>query len=166
MSASGADEDVLLELAKAVASGSDVDWKTAEESSDQLDVRDAVAQLHIVSNLASAYRSAGDAVTPGPRVPDSTLPKSWGRLEIRGELGHGRFGTVYRAWDPALECDIALKIMHGADRSAAVMQEARLLARVRHPNVVTVHGVDQYDDAVGLRMEFVDGLTLKQTVES
>ena len=69
MSGPGAENDVLLELAKAVASGSDVDWQTAEESSDRLDLRDAVAQLHIVSNLAVAYRAAGELPAIGPSVP-------------------------------------------------------------------------------------------------
>ena len=72
MSAPGAEPDVLLELAKAIASGSDVDWKTAEESSDRLDFRDAVAQLHIVSNLAAAYRTAGESPGTAPTVPPAT----------------------------------------------------------------------------------------------
>ena len=45
-----------------------------------------------------------------------------------------------------------------------MIQEARLLARVRHPNVVTVYGVDRNENAVGLWMELVEGLTLKQVL--
>ena len=165
MTAHGADNEALLQLAQAVASGSDVDWNTAETSlGADPELRDALAQLKIVEQLATVCRSTDQQDDASVTSSGSAPLKSWGRLEIRRELGRGRFGTVYLAWDPALECEVALKIMHDAERSAAVIQEARLLARVRHPNVVTVHGVDQYDQAVGLRMEFVEGLSLKQAL--
>jgi len=89
---------------------------------------------------------------------------TWGPLEIRRTIGHGRFGTVHVAWDPSLEREVALKILRSADQSAAVIREARLLARVRHPNVVTVYGVDQHDEAVGLWMDLIEGLTLRQVL--
>jgi TolB-like protein/tetratricopeptide (TPR) repeat protein len=102
--------------------------------------------------------SAGDSdVRPFARL-------TWGPLEIRRTIGHGRFGTVHVAWDPSLEREVALKILRTADQSAAVIREARLLARVRHPNVVTVYGVDQHDDAVGLWMDLIEGLTLRQVL--
>jgi serine/threonine-protein kinase len=71
---------------------------------------------------------------------------------------------VHVAWDPSLEREVALKILRSADQSAAVIREARLLARVRHPNVVTVYGVDQHDEAVGLWMDLIEGLTLRQVL--
>ncbi len=94
----------------------------------------------------------------------SSTSNTWGPLELRRTIGRGRFGTVHVAWDPSLEREVALKILRKADQSAAVIQEARLLARVRHPNVVTVYGVDRNENAVGLWMELVDGLTLKQVL--
>ena len=94
----------------------------------------------------------------------SSTSNTWGPLELRRTIGQGRFGTVHVAWDPSLEREVALKILRKADQSAAVIQEARLLARVRHPNVVTVYGVDQNENAVGLWMELVEGLTLKQVL--
>ena len=94
----------------------------------------------------------------------SSTSNAWGPLELRRTIGQGRFGTVYVAWDPELEREVALKILREADQSAAVIQEARLLARVRHPNVVTVYGVDRHENAVGLWMELVEGLTLKQVL--
>ena len=94
----------------------------------------------------------------------SFTSNTWGPLEIRRTIGQGHFGTVHVAWDPSLEREVALKILRKADQSAAVIQEARLLARVRHPNVVTVYGVDRNENAVGLWMELVEGLTLKQVL--
>jgi serine/threonine-protein kinase len=88
----------------------------------------------------------------------------WGPLECRRKIAQGSFGTVYLAWDPALERQVALKVLQAAERSHAVMREGRLLARVRHPNVVTVYGIDEYDGTVGLWMEWIDGLTLTQVL--
>jgi serine/threonine-protein kinase len=88
----------------------------------------------------------------------------WGALKLRRKIADGSFGTVYLAWDPALEREVALKVLRSADRSRTVIQEGRLLARVRHPNVVTVYGADEYEGTVGLWMEWVDGLTLTQVL--
>ena len=57
---------------------------------------------------------------------------------------------MHLAWDPRLEREVALKILHRSPRSASVIREGRLLASIRHPNVVNVYGVDEFDDAVGL----------------
>src|SRR6185436_11025207 len=88
----------------------------------------------------------------------------WGALECRRKIAGGTFGTVYLAWDPALEREVALKVLPAANRSHTVIQEGRLLARVRHPNVVTVYGIDEYEGTVGLWMEWVEGLTLTQVL--
>src|SRR5215470_15616904 len=53
----------------------------------------------------------------------------WGALECRRKIAGGRFGTVYLAWDPALEREVALKVLQRAGRSQTVIQEGRLLAR-------------------------------------
>ena len=112
--------------------------------------------------------STSDSSWPTASAADSDVAPvarlTWGPLEIRRTIGQGRFGTVHVAWDPSLEREVALKILRSADQSAAVIREARLLARVRHPNVVTVYGVDQHDDAVGLWMDLIEGLTLRQVL--
>lgn len=93
----------------------------------------------------------------------------WGTLILLNEVGRGGFGTVYRAWDPALTREVALKIIAvpESDKEVArsVLAEGRLLARVRHPNVVTVYGAQQIGDQVGLWMEFVNGRTLQALIE-
>ena len=79
--------------------------------------------------------------------------QTWGSLQILQEIGHGGFGVVYRAWEPALTREVALKIIRprepNPDALAAILREGQLLARVRHPNVVTVYGAQQigkFDD--------------------
>ena len=114
------------------------------------------------ANRALAESTASISSEPQAAVPAET--GRWGTLECRRRIVGGRFGTVYLAWDPALEREVALKVLPAAGRSHTVIQEGRLLARVRHPNVVTVYGVDEYEGAIGLWMEWVEGLTLTQVL--
>ena len=53
----------------------------------------------------------------------------WGALQCRARIAGGGFGTVYLAWDPALERDVALKVLRPGSRSHAVIREGRLLAQ-------------------------------------
>jgi serine/threonine protein kinase len=75
------------------------------------------------------------------------------------EVGSGTYGRVHRAWDPQLECEIAIKILHR--HVTDVIPEGRTLAKVRDPNVVSVLGLETHGDRIGLCMEFVHGQTLK-----
>src|ERR1041384_5712209 len=116
------------------------------------------------STRALADSTASIANETQTSVPLAPTMSRWGPLECRRKIAGGRFGTVYVAWDPALEREVALKVLAAEGRSHTVIQEGRLLARVRHPNVVTVYGVDEYEGTVGLWMEWVEGLTLTQVL--
>src|ERR1700704_1552962 len=88
----------------------------------------------------------------------------WGPLRIIEQVGRGTFGDVYRAWDTRLDREVALKILRrheSSSDSTTVIEEGRLLARVRHPNVVTVYGAERINGRVGVWMEFVHGRTLE-----
>jgi TolB-like protein/Tfp pilus assembly protein PilF len=151
----------LLRLAAAVADGQAVDWPNVESSASVGDST-VVRELRALSELVAVHRSVSVPLVPGD-APG--LKDAWGPLEIRREIGRGAYATVYLAWDPGLEREVALKLLNaapGAEQSAAVVQEARLLARVDHPNVVRVFGIDEHDGALGLAMEFIEGLTLKR----
>jgi serine/threonine protein kinase/tetratricopeptide (TPR) repeat protein len=157
------DDSSLLKLAGAVADGGTVEWHQEESAASGEHKKDIIRQLEAVAAVAGAYQDLPAQETiavPGGR--GLSVPSAWGRLEIRREIGRGGFGTVYLAWDAALERDVALKVLRADERSEAVVQEGRLLARVRHPNVVMVYGVDEYEGTVGLWMELVEGLTLNQ----
>ena len=98
------------------------------------------------------------------------MPERWGSLVVRERVGAGVFGEVYRAYDEQLQREVALKLLRVGSRSsdrlaAKVLNEGRLLARLRHPNVVMVHGVEARGDRVGLWMEFVRGCTLEQLLD-
>ncbi len=101
-------------------------------------------------------RTAPDSeVTDSPEMIDWTTAwtrgtlGSLGRFQLRERLGDGGFGHVYLAYDPRLDRDVALKVLKQPEPSARVMErffrEARAVARLDHPNIVTVHdaGFDQ-----------------------
>jgi serine/threonine-protein kinase len=165
-----ADNDAtILRLAGAVADGDAIDWADAEAAADNPALQATLLELKIVADLGSAHRRAADdsdaAAGAPPRPPAPPRVGSWGPLELRRAIGSGFFGTVYLAWDPSLEREVAVKILRDSDRSAEVIREGRLLAKVNHRNVVTIHGAYRYDEADGLWMEFIDGLTLKESLE-
>ncbi len=90
----------------------------------------------------------------------------WGQLVLGDKVGEGAFGEVYRAWDVVLEREVALKLLRAAEEDPALLQEARMLARLRrHPNVVTVYGADRHDERSGIWMDFIEGETLAAIVE-
>jgi TolB-like protein/Tfp pilus assembly protein PilF len=172
------DAAALLSLAESIADGEPIDWVAAEERAPAGD-RAIVRQLRILSDLAGLHRSfdpiAAAAVETAARPADAAARQgvaspaigTWAHLALVERLGGGSFGDVYRAWDRHLERDVALKLLRtdeslddlGASRIAI---EGRLLARVRHPNVITVHGVDVHERRVGLWMDLVRGVTLEQ----
>ncbi len=109
---------------------------------------------------------------PTEGSPDSALPGQldrWGPFERLQRVGRGAFGEVYRAFDPTLQRHVALKLLlpRGLDRDAearSLLKEARAMARIRHPNVVPIYGVDQHHGRVGFWSDFVQGQTLSDVL--
>ena len=94
---------------------------------------------------------------------DTSIPQHWGHLRIESLIGEGSFGRVYRAFDPVLQREVALKLRSGPgqdDNDAGFIAEARRLARVRHPNVLAVHGADVHGGRAGLWTDLLEGTTL------
>src|SRR5262249_51449939 len=79
------------------------------------------------------------------------------------EIGRGGHGVVCRAWDTRLAREVALKLLVD-DPSGDTIAEARRLARVSHPGIVSIHGADRVGDQVGLWMELLRGRTLDRIV--
>jgi tetratricopeptide (TPR) repeat protein/predicted Ser/Thr protein kinase len=143
------DENTVLELcegsldaARAGAAGAHID--------------DCATCRRLVALVAGDGERAADA----PLAPGATL----GRHVILEAVGAGAMGFVYAAYDPELERKVALKLLR-PDVSAAtlrgrLLREARAMAQLSHPNVITVHDVGTFGDHVFIAMEFVDGGTL------
>lgn len=93
---------------------------------------------------------------------------TWGPFQLLERVGQGSFGVVYRAYDTVLEREVALKLLlAGAvpeEDQAGALREARSMARVRHPNVLPVYGVDIHDNRPGFWTEFVHGKTLSEVL--
>ncbi len=94
---------------------------------------------------------------------------SLGRYLVLDRLGQGGMGVVYAAYDPELDRRLAVKLLRpdaGAaqaeTRRTRLQREAQAMARLSHPNVITVHDVGTAGDQVFVAMELVDGVTLKR----
>ncbi len=108
-----------------------------------------------------------DGIERAPPATNDTPPtRSIGRLTIVRTLGAGGMGVVYAAFDPKLEREVAVKLIraerdHGAAR-ARLEREALALAKLAHPNIVTVYDVGVHDGQVWVSMELVHGRTLSR----
>ncbi len=88
-----------------------------------------------------------------------------GRYELRNLLGRGGFATVYRAWDPLLRREVALKVLPSdwAEEPAMrhrFMREAQTLAGIEHPHIITVYDVGEADGRPYFTMPVMEGGTL------
>ncbi len=164
------DQERLLDLASAVAAGSDVNWDDVERNSKNERERSVVREMRLIADIAEIARNPSSQLTGRSSRENQPHPaplQTWGYLRLMNQVGDGSFGKVYRAWDSRLERDVALKLVPSSDPSdsfnlSRAIKEARLLARVRHPNVVAVFGADCHDDRFGLWMEFINGRTLEE----
>jgi eukaryotic-like serine/threonine-protein kinase len=107
-----------------------------------------------------------------PDAPDRsrrTLPRgtNLGRYVLLDPVGHGGMGVVYGAFDPELDRKVAIKFLRGregnpAQARAQLLAEAQAIARLSHPNIVTVHDVGTFEGEVFFAMEYVKGETLRR----
>jgi len=111
----------------------------------------------------------------GKEPPAAPSPEAIGlhfpHLEVLELLGHGGMGTVYKARQPHLNRLVALKILaanKGQDPAFAerFTREAQTLARLNHPNIVTLYDFGKVDGMYYLLMEYVDGVSLRQLLQS
>ena len=164
----------LRAVIRRLASGASVDWNAVNDQQADDATRGLLRSLRTVSTIAEVH---GTIQTVSPHTELSRTPvrarderneenTMWGSLALLERIGHGAHGDVYRAWDPRLDREVALKLLrhtgHEADRPS--VEEGRMLARVRHPNVVTIYGADYLDGRAGIWMEFLDGHTLQEIV--
>ena len=167
------DDPFLLDLADAVLEGRPLDWTAAIANASDT-YRPLILDFQSLAAVASlgATSTVSESASPARVFDDTrTQPATWGPLAILNRIGRGRFGDVYRAIDPRLDRPVALKLLrhreHGRSAAeSAVIDEGRLMARVRHPNVVTVYGAERIDGRVGLWMELIDARRSKRNSAS
>ena len=131
---------------------------------------DGVIRLAGIIQAFSNLRRDGSAaqrVTAEPPPRHAGDRFAWGHLQVQERLGGGSFGDVYRAYDSVLERDVALKLRRDtAITGRGYILEARRLARVRHANVLAIHGVAVHDGRAGLWCDLVDGQALNDWISS
>lgn len=127
-------------------------------------------------NMASETEFSGEVGHNGTKVVKQApsleeLAEKFPQLEILELLGQGGMGAVYKARQRELDRIVALKILlprngGGAAFAERFAREAKALARLNHPNIVTLYEFGRADDLFFFLMEFVDGLNLRQLVET
>jgi len=94
-----------------------------------------------------------------------------GPYEILSAIGAGGMGEVYRARDPKLGRDVAIKVLpeafaRDAERMARFQREAKVLASLDHPNIATIHGLEESAGIRALVMQLVEGPTLADRIKA
>lgn len=135
---------------------------------------DAPQGLCVKCLLTAAATPTRAGQPPGePSAPPSLemVASAFPQLEIIELIGHGGMGVVYKARQPRLDRFVALKLLpHSLAAEPAFAErfnrEARVLARLNHPNIVTVHDFGESGGFFYLMMEFVDGVNLRQAMQA
>ncbi len=167
------DDERLLRLVESVLSGSrraDGDPRAGFDGAEERQVLLRLDEIRRIADFHKLLHTTGGTLVP---------PQTWGRLRILRLLGRGAFADVYLAHDPDLDRDVALKLYRvtplpesshfategpsiSRDHLVSVLREGQLMARVRHPNVVVIHGAEEIDGQVGIWMDYIDGRTLAE----
>src|SRR5437762_10116393 len=92
-----------------------------------------------------------------------------GRYEIHSQIGAGGMGEVYRAYDPKMNREIAIKILPAAfsadkERLARFEQEAQAAGSLNHPNILAIYHIDAHDDSPYIVAELLEGETLRKRI--
>lgn len=182
-------DEILLRIAGAISDAETVDWEAERHRSP--DLSDSLERLRLVESMVRVASAPLEAPPEGTRAalpeaahaapdagaaasrgePDSAgpaviAPRSWGPLRVLEKIGEGGFAEVFRAHDPTLDCDVALKLWRrDVEDQERLLDEAKRLARVRHDNVLVVHGADRFAGRAGMWTDLVRGETLEQRLE-
>jgi serine/threonine protein kinase/Tol biopolymer transport system component len=156
--------DRAARVAARIADDSTIDWTAAAAEAATPDDRALVDELRTIAEIATLHRAPVDSSADG----SGRAPEVWGSLTLLSRIGEGRFGDVHIAWDARLQRRVALKLIRVSSASLAsptkAIDEARLLARVRHPNVLTVFGAEFHSGQAGIWTEYIEGRTLSALI--
>lgn len=177
-------DDPIDDLTRSVSEGVPVDWERAESGTQDAEDRASLQALRDLERIAEYHRrlQRSPLRESNPERARRTVeenaargvarPEQWGDLTLLERASAGASGEVWRAWDAWLQREVALKFLLTLDGLAPdhaggspLLEEARALARVRHPAVVAVHGIAAHDGRVGMWMELLRGRTLAAEIE-
>ena len=163
------ERDQYQAVLESLADGADVDWAALDSSATTSAERRRYRNLRLVARVAELHRTLtldeAELFPAGGREGAPETPATWGHLRVGERIASGAYGEIYVAHDPQLNRDVALKILRSGVAAGRpieqLLREARTLAKVRHANVVTIHGADVREGRAGLWMELVHGQTLE-----
>ena len=103
-----------------------------------------------------------------PSRPEEAAPTRIGRFVPLRRLGAGGMGVVYVAYDEQLHREVAVKLLRSAQAEARtpLLREARALAQVTHPNIVTIYEVGESNQRIFIAMELIAGVTLRDWLQA
>ncbi len=104
-------------------------------------------------------------------TPAGDLPRQVAHFEVRGKLGAGGMGEVFRAFDPRLHRELALKLLpeqvaDDSETRSRFLREAQTAASLNHPNIITIYEIGEFQGRQFIAMELVEGESLKQLLQS
>src|SRR6476659_10326048 len=111
-------------------------------------------------------------MAPTKPVKDLTPNSTLSHYRIVSKLGAGGMGEVYLAVDTKLDRKVALKVLSSdvvaanPERMRRFVQEAKAASALNHPNIITIHEIDESDSIYFIATEFIDGETLRQRMRS
>jgi len=147
--------------------------RTPEERSIYLDHACTDPDLRReVESLIAAHDQEGASLPAIPSVATTEALESGTKLgpyTILARIGAGGMGEVYKAHDPKLRRDVAIKVLprtfiHDSERLARFQREARMLASLTHPNIAAIYGLEDSGDTHALVMELAEGPTLADRI--
>ncbi|MCU7892998.1 MAG: serine/threonine protein kinase [Candidatus Thiodiazotropha sp. (ex Ustalcina ferruginea)] len=99
------------------------------------------------------------------------MPESIGRFSLIEEIGEGAMSIVYKAFDPEINRTLAIKLLRGEcaadpEYRYRFLQEAKAAGKLTHPNIVTIFDVGEVAQGPYIAMEFLEGRTLEQMMDS
>lgn len=148
-----------MKLCRSILDGAVIDWDAESARTGE-----PLPALQGLRNLETLFR-ASRAVVEAQAVEPVPVLFEWGPFQALELVGEGRFGQVYRAFDTRLQREVALKLRREdagsrGEGARRFLEEARHLARVRHSNVLVVHGADVHGRRAGFWTDFIRGRTL------
>ena len=150
----------LHSMAEAAADGRDIVDHDANLDSEFLDA------FKLISKIKKSFANASEVYNDLPPIHSGDR---WGHLTIIEKIGAGGMGLVFKAYDEILDRLVAVKFLNTKSSaftsSEAFIAEARRIAKVRHPNVLAIHGANTHADLTGFWAELIQGRTLDQHIE-
>lgn len=146
----------------------DQELQKEKQTQDRFTNAERLSPNAIEPTVAEAVGNTSSGLILGQQPP-SPLPGRLGRYQLRQLLGRGGFGAVYRAFDPQLEREVAIKvlrpeILESEEARLRFQREAKAAARLLHPNIVPAHDAGVSDGYDFIAYAYVPGRTLKECI--